>query len=264
MALPATSPRFRRRLKHTGWIICLGLLTGCANGDFGRIRSSLVTDDMHAWVGTEAVGSIGLPASRYGLTDDERELRDLAYPLIEPPFDRQRWYSILGEYGVARVVRREWSYYDRTVYSRELMWRYYRSGTGRYAKLMEDIRNDVVRIGPFYRIAARVVDMDNKREQSLAYIVDLNEEERAHALSRIAENRLVVGWVHHSLHARADAYRYALERLVIAYPSPMAVEAEQALNRLRIEIGETQLVAVKGFPIHRRVRKAEIDRPIAK
>ncbi len=45
-------------------------------------------------------GSIGGTPSGYRLTDDERELRDLAYPLIEAPFDRQRWYSILGEYGL--------------------------------------------------------------------------------------------------------------------------------------------------------------------
>lgn len=256
MTLPGTSPRFRRRLGRGGCLLGLALLTNCANGDFGRIKPPLVTDDMHAWIGTEAVGSIGIPPSRYGLTDDERELRDLAYPLIEAPFDRQRWYSILGEYGANRVFRRT---VDRTAYGRALMAGSYRSASGRYGQLQEDIRNDSVRVGPFFRVAARVTDLDNKRAQSMAYVPDLDEEERASALSRIAENRAAIGWVRHSLGQRIESYRYALERMVVAYPSPMAVESEQALNRLRMEIGGHQPVAAieAGPP---RVRKRTVSK----
>jgi len=54
-------------------------LGGCVtNGDFDRVRPSLVRDDMHDWVGREAIGSIGGKPSDYRLTDDERTLRDLA------------------------------------------------------------------------------------------------------------------------------------------------------------------------------------------
>jgi hypothetical protein len=236
MATTAKSLPLRGLSGRAGWAFCLLLLTGCANGDFGRIRPSLVSDDMHSWIGKEAVGSIGVPPSRYGLTDDERELRDLAYPLIEPPFERHRWYSILGEYGVTHVFRRGWWGFERTGYSRVLMGRDYRSPAARYARLIEDVRNDIVRIDPFFTTARRVLDMDVKREQSLAYIPDLTQEEAANATSRVAENRLVVGWVYRSLTERAAAFRYALERLVIAYPSPMAVEAERVVNQLRIRI----------------------------
>lgn len=251
MPLPAPSHRFRRRLTPGVFILALGWLTGCAEGDFGRIRSSLVTDDIHAWIGAEAVGAIGGIPSRYGLTDDERELRDLAYPLIQPPFDRQRWYSILGEYGLARIRNAP---FDRTLYCARLMARPARSATSRYGLLLEDIRNDLVRIGPFFRTAARVADLDNKRAQSLAYVSDLSEGEQANALSRIAENQLAIGWVQHSLYQRAAGYRYALERLVIAYPSPMAVEVEQTLNRLALEIEGAPLVAVAA-PVRRHVSK---------
>ncbi|MEA2937260.1 MAG: hypothetical protein QOC56_764, partial [Alphaproteobacteria bacterium] len=54
-------------------------LGGCAlNADFDRARPSLVTDDMHAWIGRDAARNIGLPSSDNRLTDDERALRDLA------------------------------------------------------------------------------------------------------------------------------------------------------------------------------------------
>ena len=245
MPLPAISPRFRRGLTHGGFLLALGLLTGCAEGDLGRIKSSLVIDDIHAWIGADAVGSIGGRPSVYGLTDDERELRDLAYPLIEAPFDRQRWYSILGEYGLNGIRNRP---FDLTAYSRVLMTRPARSATMRYQLFLEDVRNDIVRIGPFFAVAARVADMDGKRAQSLPHIGDLSEAEGANALSRIAENQLAIGWVQHSLHQRVEAYRYALERLVIAYPSPMAVECEQQLNRLRLEIDGVAVVAVNRPP----------------
>jgi len=220
------------------------LLAGCTNGDLGRVRPSLVSPDMHRWIGSEAAASAGLPASQYGLTDDERELRDFAYPLIEPPFDRSRWYSILREYGAARTLPVGSSEFDHTAYGRELMTRQYRSPTARYAQLNQDVRNDLTRIGPFLRTAARVADMDMKREQSLAYIPNLNEEERANALNRIAENQLIVEWVRRSLNERAAGYRFALERLVISYPSPMAVDTERSLNHLRRQVGENQRVAI--------------------
>jgi hypothetical protein len=66
-----------------------GLLTGCGtNTDFGRMRPSLVNDDTHAWMGPASTrGPASNLAWRHQLTDEERVLRDLAYPLIEPPYD---------------------------------------------------------------------------------------------------------------------------------------------------------------------------------
>ena len=223
-----------------GRLACLSLallLAGCVtNGDFGRVKPSLVHDDIHAWMGPEVTGRIGEPASRYDLTDDERLLRDLAYPLIEPPYERQRWFSILNEYGLTRVSRRDWVHYDRSVYGRKLLGDGYRSASARYAQLNEDIRNDVVRIGPFLRVANQVGDMDRKREKSLAFVPQLTADEELNALARNRENALIVAWVCRSLHARVDSFHYALERLVIATPYPAALEVERSLTLLRSHI----------------------------
>lgn len=218
-------------------------LAGCANGDFGRIKPSLVSDNMHAWVGYEAATAAGVPISSYPLTDDEKQLRDLAYPLIEPAYERQRWFSILNEYGLTRIARRDWCFYSVASYERVLMETPYRSATARYNKLNEDIRNDVARLPQFVSVAQRVLDMDRKREKSLAFVAGLTPGEAGNANARVAENALVIAWVEQSLVNRAATYRYALERLVIATPAPMAVEVERSLSLLATRIAEGQLLA---------------------
>jgi hypothetical protein len=207
------------------------LLAACAtNGDFGRVRPSLVRDDTHAWIGPAAAGNISAAPWRHQLTDEERRLRDLAYPLIEPPYDRNQWYSMLGEYG---LKGRPWPYPDRAAYASHLFQTAYRSQTARYNKLIEDIRNDVVRLDPFFSVAVYVSDMDRKREKSLAYVHDLTVEERDNTVQRMRENTAVILWVQGSMRERVESYRMALERLVIAAPSPNAVEAERALSLLQ-------------------------------
>src|ERR1043166_7401617 len=70
------------------WVMMSLALGACSGGDFGRTRADLRNDDMHRWIGAEATGSLGLQASQFQLTESERQLRDLAYPLIEPPHSR--------------------------------------------------------------------------------------------------------------------------------------------------------------------------------
>lgn len=70
----------------------------------------------------------------------------------------------------------------------------------------------------------------------LAYVTNLTVEERDNTLHRIAENRNIVRWAQELLQERAELYRIALERMVIAAPSPVAVEAERALSLLQQRI----------------------------
>ena len=215
------------------------LLGGCAaNGDFGRVRPFLVSDDMHDWVGRDYRGTIPVLASAAPMTDDERLLRDLAYPLIEPPFERNRWYSVLGEYGAgsARWFALANSYVNPTAYWERLEARWRRSESSRYAQVIADVRNDELRIEPFFAVALRVFDMDRRRAQSLVHVSGLTVTERDNALLRNNENMAAVQWVCRSLEGRAVAYRYALEHQVIAAPSAMAAEADRALSFLQQRI----------------------------
>jgi hypothetical protein len=228
------------------------LLGGCAlNTDFGRLRSDLVTDDMHAWVGRDAVGSIGGKPSEFPLTDNERRLRDLAYALIQPSYDRNRWDSAFAEYGLEGP--RPGGPFDRTAYWTHLDVAQRRSEVSSYAQIIADARNDVLRIEPFFATAAHVIDLDRRRADILGPVAvrsGVSAAEANNALSRNNENTAIVEWVCRSLKERAASYRYALERLVIRTPSSNAAQVELSLTLLQTRIGGycpgTRAVVAKG------------------
>jgi hypothetical protein len=222
------------------------LLGACsANGDFDRVKPNLVSDDIHDWVGRDAAREAGAPVSQLPLTDEERTLRDVAYPLIEPPFDRARWYAIINEYGLTH--RDGWPKFTLGGYSARLMGEHYRSATARYDRLNNDIRDDVQRVPEFFAAARTVLDLDNKRAQSFAYASGLTRAEKGNATARIAENAFVVGWVQRAVADRSAAYCFALQRLVIATPNPMAVEVERSLTLLNARIAENHVLTGRRF-----------------
>ncbi len=231
MHYPADPPARRPVWRGSLFALALaGLLTGCANGDFDRVRPLLVRDDIHNWVGREAVEVKGIPPSEFQVTDDERQLRDLAYPLIQPSYGRHRPWSVFGEYGVAQS--RYFTGYDRAAYATHLMGDRYRSPAARYARLTDDINNDITRLPAFFETAGRVLDIDNKRRRSMAYIRDLAPSERDNAFSRIEENASIIEQVRIRLSERVSSYRFALERLVVMTPMPQAADVDRKLNHL--------------------------------
>ena len=215
-------------------IAALSLLTGCGtlNGDFGEARPTLV-DDIHDWIGpyTGAIKPASL--SKFELTDDERQLRDLARPLTEPPYTTQPWYSIFAQMGLVKPAR---EVSDSSTYAKRLLASHYHSPSARYAQLTDDIRNDSTRLPEFFETAGRVLDMDVKRQKSLAYVPSLSPTERKHALQRINENASIVSSVRAKLTRRVTSYRVALGRLAITTPSRQVPDVERAINQLQDQI----------------------------
>ena len=207
-------------------------LCACSGGDFGRTREDFRNDDMHRWMGAEVTGSVGLHPSQFQLTDDERQLRDLAYPLIEPPHSRPAWKSVFGDYQPVPSPWRQQVVFDRTAYGRMLIDEPHRSHASRYAQLIDDVRDDITRFEPFFATAIHVLDLDKKRNASLAHVSALSPKERADAVARMEENTLIVQWVQQSLERRISSYRWALERLVIQAPDNMAADADRLIGEL--------------------------------
>ena len=218
-------------------------LGGCSGGDFGRTRGDFRNDDMHRWLGAEVTGSVGLKASSFQLTENERQLRDLAYPLIEPPHSRPAWKSVFGDYATIAAPWRHRPVFDRTTYGRQLIDEPHRSHASRYAQLIDDVRDDITRFDPFFATAVRVFDLDRKRNASLAHISELSPRERADAVARMEENTLIVQWVQQCLERRISSYRWALERLVIQTPDGIAADADRLIGELAAQTANPPVAA---------------------
>ena len=219
------------------------VLGGCSGGDFGRTRQDMRSDDMHRWLGAEATGSVGLKASQFQLTDNERQLRDLAYPLIEPPLSRPAWKSVWGDYKPLPSPWRQNVIFDRTAYGRALIDEPHRSHASRYAVLIEDVRNDITRFEPFFASAVRVIELDKKRNASLKLVSELSPREHADAVARMEENTLIVQWVQQCLERRISSYRWALERLVIQTPDNIAADADRLIGELAAQTANPPVAA---------------------
>ena len=218
-------------------------LGGCSGGDFGRTRQDMRSDDMHRWLGAEATASVGLKASQFQLTDNERQLRDLAYPLIEPPLSRPAWKSVWGDYKPLPSPWRQAVIFDRTAYGRALIDEPHRSHASRYAVLIEDVRNDITRFEPFFASAVRVVELDRKRNASLRLVSELSPREHADAVARMEENALIVQWVQQCPERRISSYRWALERLVIQAPDTIAADADRLIGELAAQTANPPVAA---------------------
>ena len=238
-----TSRSSRRSLPALALLLAGAALGGCSGGDFGRTRADFLNDDMHRWIGGEVTGSVGLKASQFQLTDSERQLRDLAYPLIEPPHSRPAWRSVFGDYAALPSPWRQQVVFDRTAYGRTLIDEPHRSHTSRYAQLMEDVRDDITRFEPFFASAVRVIDLDRKRNASIKQISELSPRERADATARMEENTLIVQWVQQCLEQRISSYRWALERLVLQAPDSLAADADRLIGELAAQTANPPVAA---------------------
>jgi hypothetical protein len=198
-------------------------------GDFGRPKPSILENliPRQFWKGPVT----GL--SSFPITDLEEQLRDRSYALIRPNEPRGKWNIYIAGFGIAHLLPPTPYYEDYTEYARMLLVTLSRSEASLYNRLMEDMDADGQLIGPFVAVACTVADLDSKRERSLVYVSELSEFEVANALGRISENRMITAWVQRALHWRLASYRFALERLVIAVPSGLAVEAERRLIRFK-------------------------------
>ncbi len=219
------------------------LLGACSGGDFGRTRDDFRNDDMHRWIGVEATGSVGLQPSQFQLTDNERQLRDLAYPLIEPPHSRPAWRSVFGDYAPMAAPWRQAPSFDRTAYGQALIDEPHRSHASRYSQLIDDIRDDVTRFESFFASAIRVLELDRKRNAALAHISELSPRERADAVARMQENSLIVQWVQQCLERRVASYRWALERLVLQAPDNIAADADRLIGELAAQTANPPVAA---------------------
>jgi hypothetical protein len=240
--------RFEFPIKLFLALFAAALTSGCARiGDFERPNQSYFHDEVLPVVGAYAGQRRGEPVSAAQYTDDERTLRDLAYAIIAPPVTRQKWFVTITDLRQSRMLPNNEPSFDVEKYASSLIDTPYRSATARYSRLVDDIRADSVRVAPFFSVAKRVVDMDTVRERSLTGVIRLTPEEREIAMARVAENRMLIGWVYRRLGERARGYKYALERLFLKTPAPAGVDAERALRAYEERLAKIPVLTAVAF-----------------
>jgi len=148
-----------------------------------------------------------------------------------------------GEYSALPSPWRQKVVFDRTAYGRTLIDEPHRSHASRYAQQMDDVRDDISRFEPFFASAVRVIDLDRKRNASLAHISGLTLRERDDAVARMQENSLIVQWVQQCLERRVSSYRWALERLVLQAPDNQAADVDRLINELAAQTANPPVAA---------------------
>ncbi len=222
-------------LRLLAGLLIAGCVSACVErGDFGRVKPS-VWNDALGTAGLVAASRRGEPASFYGLTDDEEELRGRAWRFLEPTHERAWFERAVSELVATRVAPASAFMADHTAYHRALVGADPRSATSSYCRLSEDVMADARLIEPFARVASRVLVADDVRLRSLAYAHDLTEGEAAGAEARVAENRCLIAWVSRGLDLHLRAYRFSIEHLVIETPQADAVPVERGIAILARE-----------------------------
>jgi len=190
-----------------------------------------------------------IPHSLYPLTDDEASLREQSFSILQPPQHREVWKTLMASWVQATAFPLDILRPDPYAYANVLIGMPFASEAGRYSRLIDDASSDYLLLGPFMTTACRVVDIDARRTQSLAHVQGFTEYEINSALARNVENRTLIEGVELTLNDRAWSYRYAVERLVIAVPSPLAVQAERAAARYADQVAGIAPYLAKCIPV---------------
>jgi len=226
--------RARRALKASLLLptgAALALLAACTqSGDFGRPRTG-VWNGLIDTTGSFSVRERGRLLLDSGLTDDEQALRDRAWRFVQPASTFAAFQDAL--FGLASAhATPTWRFDEVGAYYDVLTAEPTRSPVSRYRQLADDATADGRLIPIFVALAARVIDADAARLRSLPFAKTLDDADIRLAAQRVAENRCLIAWVRIETGLRLARYRFALEHLFAAAPSPESVSAERSLAML--------------------------------
>lgn len=212
-------------------------LAGCGapTGDFGRLDRGVYADAMTATIGPVSPLVLGHGAP-FPYTDEEREMRNLAWDLVRPP-DREVPGGSLSGLRWWRALPDGWYAGYPAAYAAALWALPVDSHETRYERLLLQVRADAQRLPAFRDAASRVGKADGARLSALDAVA-VPAEGRATARGRVEENRAVVAAVCRALGQRIRGYRYALGRLMVETPSTRSVATDAAIDALAWEAGD--------------------------
>ncbi|MES2905731.1 MAG: hypothetical protein V4691_01670 [Pseudomonadota bacterium] len=214
-------------------------LTACVTqpvGDFGRKDDSVFHDTILSGAGNFiAAEKRGELVSSYEMTDQENELRRVAWDLVRPPGGGTWESDFVFSLKWARIAPDAWYDYSDNDFYMLLREGGLLSHETYYERLVQQAQGDASRMPVFRDVATRVGKADGARRAAITAL-QADSMMRRDAEARIDENIRVVDWVEASMLKRIHAYRTTLGRLMIEVPSTKAVDAEAAIDALEWEV----------------------------
>ncbi|MBT9289145.1 hypothetical protein [Prosthecodimorpha staleyi] len=247
--------------------LALPALGGCIRqtGDFGRVEPNPISDAVLPFAGgLVAEYGRGELVSGFQNTDRELVLRERAWVLVVPPHTKDWIGEILVEGQRTRLLPEIDHRYNVAAYwnllrsdglpihvDRLEISRYgFKSSEARWARLISDMNQDAILIGPFWSEARRVAADDRARLAAMNRRSDLAVSELRDATARIDENARVLDWVWRSMRFRLVSYRYAIDRLAVETPTDRRAAVERAYAALEqaIHAAERESTLLAGRP----------------
>lgn len=188
-------------------------------------------------IGSTRAQLAGEPVSRFNLADEEREMRDRIWRFLVAPHANDWFYDTVVELQRTRIASLADHRFEPARYYRWLRQTGFSSSTTRYRAISDHIVADLGTLPATFRTICRVVELDRQRKLAS---VGLGGRQADDVQARHLENQSHIAWFVRAARYRYEAYRLALDNLLVETPHQEAVKVDAELTALAIAVDRAE------------------------
>jgi hypothetical protein len=217
-------------------------LSACARpiGDFGRAEIGPLHDTVMPAIGTARAKAAKEPVSSFNLADQEHEMRDRIWRYLVSPHAYDWFADTATELQRTRILPVSDKPRPTDRYYRWLHTTKFASSTVRYSRIGDDAQSDLEMMPPTFDAICAVLQLDHQRGLAANGLPNLEDQMRADAAARQAENQVQIAWFVRASTNRYDSYNYALDHLLVETPHNNAVGVNGTLSDLAVYVEAAQ------------------------
>lgn len=181
------------------------------------------------------------PVSVFNLSDQEQQMRDRIWRYLVAPHAFDWFQANVAELQRTRILPVSGKGLLKT--DRYYLWLHrqqFASSRTRYSRIGDDVTVDIEMMPSAFASICAVLEIDRQRGVAANGLPDLDEQTRADAAARQAENRTQIGWFVAAVQNRYDSYGYALDHLLVETPHENAVAVNGLLSQLDVYVEQAQ------------------------
>ncbi len=221
-------------------MLCSAGLAACsARGDLGRAKTGYIAQNVVDPIDRAAIYGNLTQKSKLPQTDEERRLSDQLWHFFAAPTIDSG--PLLGPSKVRISELKSGKAFEKTDrYYHYLISAKFSSANTRYAKISNDISDDLAMIDKIFPTVCAVRILDDRRRTAADSFSDLGADERQQLDLRLKENQNAVTVFELALAYRYQSYTYTLERLLIQTPNEAARDVDAKLSALAEKLEMTK------------------------